>query len=163
MKARSIFAWLAGGAVVAALAFYFASPLHRQAPFQRRPDSLDRPAPLPDRQAVARADAVDGPTHPLHTVGDCVDTRITDVGTRLEGVPDSGSSVSFANGVDQVSYETVPAVSHAQVGDEVRLCLISLPADCPPNDDRGYVYKALDLRTHERWDLPDSEHACGGA
>ena len=163
MKARSIFVWLAGVVVVAALAFHFASPPRRQALVQRRPDSVDRPAPLPDRHPATSAGAVDGPTHPLHTVGDCVDTRITDVGTRLDGVPDSGSSVGFANGVDQVSYETVPAVSRARVGDQVRLCLISLPEDCPPNDDRGYVYKALDLRTHERWDLPDSEHACGGA
>jgi hypothetical protein len=58
---------------------------------------------------------------------------------------------------------TVPAVSHSRIGDQVRLCLVSLPKDCPPNDDRGYVYKALNLRNHESWDLPDSEHSCGGA
>lgn len=48
-------------------------------------------------------------------IGDCVSTTIKSVETRLvEGptnkpIPGSGSAVSFANGLYQVSYDTIPA------------------------------------------------------
>lgn len=96
-------------------------------------------------------------------VGDCVQTTATVVGPRLEGVPDSGSSITYANGLYQVSYDVVPAISNTQTGDEVRLCLVSLPENCPPGDNRGRVYDATNLRTNETWSAPDSQHMCGGA
>jgi hypothetical protein len=48
-------------------------------------------------------------------------------------------------------------------GDKVKLCLVSLPEDCPPGDDRGKIYRATNLRTGESWEAPDSQHSCGGA
>src|SRR3569623_1883020 len=41
--------------------------------------------------------------------------------------------------------------------------LAGLPEDCPPGDDRGKTYSAVDLRTSGKWELPDAEHMCGGA
>jgi len=78
-------------------------------------------------------------------------------------VAGSGSAVSFANGGYQVSYDEVAAVNRAKKGDSVLMCLISLPEDCPPGDDRGKVYTVTDMRTVESWTLPDAEHHCGGA
>lgn len=96
-------------------------------------------------------------------VGACAKTRIKSIGTRLEGTPGSGSAVSFENGGDQVSYDTVPAIEGSKAGDPVRMCLVSIPRRCPKGDDRGRVYRTTNLRTHQTWKLPDSEHMCGGA
>ncbi|MEQ1817148.1 MAG: hypothetical protein ABL871_00955 [Terricaulis sp.] len=99
----------------------------------------------------------------LANVGECVDTTITETGPRLEGVPDSGSAVVYADGLSQVSYDVVEAISHSQAGDGIHLCLVSVPENCPPGDDRGRVYTATNARTGESWTAPDSQHMCGGA
>jgi hypothetical protein len=104
----------------------------------------------------ARAEAL--PTE----VGECGETTIEDIGYRL-GDPDSGSAISYASGGSQVSYDTFPEIHRSRVGDEVKLCLVSVPEDCPPGDDRGKVYSATNLRTGESWEAPDSQHSCGGA
>ncbi len=96
-------------------------------------------------------------------VGQCVETRVKEVGNRLENTPGSGSLVTFMNGGVQVSYEQVPAVDESRPGDRVSLCLISIPKDCPPGDERGRSYKATNKRTGQSWTLPDAEHMCGGA
>ena len=105
-------------------------------------------------------------------VGECTSTVIKETSYRLCGpddngvcIPqsDSGSSVILENGTYGVSYETVGAISHSQSGDPVVACLIEVPQDCPPGDDRGYIWGVDNLRTHEHWDLPDAEHGCGGA
>jgi hypothetical protein len=102
-------------------------------------------------------------------VGQCVDTTVKSVEERLEDgatnkpVPGSGSAISFANGGYQVSYEQMPAVDASRAGDPIRLCLASIPQNCPPGDNRGREYKTTNLRTHHSWRLPDSEHSCGGA
>jgi hypothetical protein len=74
-------------------------------------------------------------------VGACSETTITDIGYRL-GDPDSGSAISYANGGVQISYDTIPEIHHSEIGDPVKLCLVSVPEDCPPGDDRGKVYSA---------------------
>ncbi|RFB75612.1 hypothetical protein DYH55_22030 [Methylovirgula sp. 4M-Z18] len=109
--------------------------------------------------AVSPALAADVPTR----VGQCVATQISELASRLEGVPDSGSAVTYANGIYGVSYEMEDQVQRARVGDPVKLCLVSIPKKCPPGDDRGRKYRATDLRTHGSWTLPDAEHMCGGA
>ena len=101
-------------------------------------------------------------------VGDCAITSVKRVTTRLQDsdgtpVPGSGSAIGYTNGGAQVSYDMIGGIEHAKEGDLVRLCLTSIPQHCPPGDDRGRVYTATDLRTHEEWTAPDSEHACGGA
>jgi hypothetical protein len=95
-------------------------------------------------------------------VGHCVMTAIQEVGTRL-GTPGSGSAVSFENGGTQVGYETVPAIDHSRPGDRVRMCLVSIPKNCPKGDERGRVYRTTNLRTRQSWTLADSAHMCGGA
>lgn len=102
-------------------------------------------------------------------VGQCADTTVQKVETRLvDGttnapVAGSGSAITFANGGYQVSYDQEPAVDSSRPGDPVRMCLASIPQDCPPGDNRGREYKTTNLRTHRTWSLPDSEHSCGGA
>lgn len=96
-------------------------------------------------------------------VGDCVDTTVTLVGPRLEGVADSGSAIQYENGLAQVDYDAVPGIDHSQAGDAVQLCLVSIPENCPPGDNRGRVYAATNARTGETWSAPDSQHSCGGA
>lgn len=114
------------------------------------------PAPATTTQ-VAQASAL-----PQH-VGDCVDTTVREIASRLEGMPNSGSAITYANGVYQVSYDMIDGVTHSRVGDPIHLCLTSLPENCPPGDDRGKTYQATNGRTHETWSAPDAEHMCGGA
>ena len=101
---------------------------------------------------------------PLPTaVGQCTTTKIKTIEIRLQGVADSGDAVEYANKGYGVSYDPVPELHTARAGDTVKLCLKSLPENCPAGDDRGKVYKATDMRTHKSWELPDAEHMCGGA
>lgn len=101
-------------------------------------------------------------------VGQCDGTTVSQVGTRLsdgqgQDVPGSGSAINYADGGYQVSYDTVQSVQDWMVGDRVNLCLVSVPTNCPPGDNRGKVYDATNLRTGEMWEAQDSEHSCGGA
>ena len=95
-------------------------------------------------------------------VGRCTTTSIKEIGTRLDGVPDSGGSVTYANGGYQVSYDPIPGLKGARKGDRVKLCLTSLPKDCPKGDDRGKTYKATDLRTHKSWEEADWNTCAAG-
>ena len=103
--------------------------------------------------------------YPIARVGQCANSRITAIHARLEGDPnfESGIGVELANGIYGVSYESVGAVRRSRVGDRVRSCLVSIPTDCPPGDDRGRMYRTTNLRTRQSWTLPDSQHGCGGA
>ncbi|MHB9112773.1 MAG: hypothetical protein ACYC4D_09150 [Thermoleophilia bacterium] len=97
------------------------------------------------------------------TVGECSITSVASIGTRLVGQPNSGSAINYVNGGYQVSYDTVASVQDWRVGDQVKLCLVSIPTNCPPGDNRGKVYNATNIRTNETWEASDSEHNCGGA
>jgi uncharacterized protein len=102
------------------------------------------------------------------TPGYCALTKVKVVANRLEEGPGrpvagSGSDIEETNGGNQVSYDQIPAVDASRAGDAVVLCLVNLPHDCPPGDDRGKVYAGADLRTLRAWSLPDAEHMCGGA
>lgn len=112
--------------------------------------------------ALALSTAVAQAASPTRT-GQCVGTRVKEVGTRLENTPGSGSLVTFTNGGVQVSYDQVREVDESRPGDRVSMCLVSIPKDCPPGDDRGRTYKTTNKRTGQSWTLPDSEHMCGGA
>jgi uncharacterized protein len=96
-------------------------------------------------------------------VGACSLTTISKVGTRLEGVPESGSAIEEADGASQVSYDRIAAIGASRSGDPALVCLVSLPQDCPPGDERGKVYGVANLRTLGAWSQPDAEHLCGGA
>ena len=96
-------------------------------------------------------------------VGACSLTTITQVATRLDGIAGSGSDVREANGAAEVSYDQIPASDASRRGDPALVCLVSLPSNCPPGDDRGKTYAVANLRTLGAWSAPDSEHMCGGA
>jgi uncharacterized protein len=113
-------------------------------------------------------DAASGEGGALPTeIGQCVNTTIVEITSRFQADinadPDDGSAVNFANGGHQVSYEKEPPLIHSRVGDKVLMCLVEIPQDCPPGDDRGRIYTTTNLRTQESWTLPDSQHSCGGA
>jgi hypothetical protein len=102
------------------------------------------------------------------TVGQCSKTNVSKIGTRLtdgtthQNIIGSGSAINYTNGGYQVSYDTIQGIEDSNVGDEVNLCLVSIPTGCPAGDYRGRVYSAANLRTNETWQAPDSEHSCGG-
>ncbi len=107
---------------------------------------------------------------PPTQVGQCSDTSIQQISTRLvdgqtgEPIPGSGTSINLTNGIYLVSYEEIPMLSQdSQPGDKVKLCLLSIPQNCPPGDNRGRIYSLLNYRTNGSVELPDSEHFCGGA
>jgi uncharacterized protein len=108
------------------------------------------------------------PTDELPTeIGQCVETVIAEITSRFQADinadENDGSAVSFENGGFQVSYEKEQSLIRSEVGDRVIMCLVSIPEDCPPGDDRGRIYTTTNQRTHEAWTLPDSQHSCGGA
>lgn len=102
---------------------------------------------------------------PVLGLVDCVETTIASIGARLEGDEafESGTGVLYANGLTGVSYDRIKDLIRSEIGDPVRLCLVSVPEGCPPGDDRGKVYAAQNLRNGGTWELMDSQHMCGGA
>jgi len=102
-------------------------------------------------------------------IGQCASTHIKTLTARLgddpleTASPDAGSAATFTNGGGAVSYDREPGLAASKVGEPVVMCLISIPRDCPGDDDRGRVYYSLDLVAKGSWALPDSEHLCGGA
>lgn len=101
-------------------------------------------------------------------VGQCAITKVAKVENRLRGengpfISGSGSVIRYTDGGLQVSYDQISAIDNSIPGDQVKLCLESMPENCPSGDERGKVYSALNLRTNKSWQAPDSEHSCGGA
>ena len=127
------------------------------------------PPSLPDNTNVINQTQSSQTDGLPQNVGDCSVTSITQVGTRLmdgttnKPIPGTGSAIWYANGGYQVSYDTIQGISDSQVNDQVNLCLVSVPTDCPAGDNRGRFYQATNLRTQENWTASDSEHSCGGA
>jgi len=115
---------------------------------------------------VATAEAQVTANDPLPTrILTCGGSVITGIGPRLEGDTNfsTGNSVFFKNGGTQVSYEAIQAIINSKKGDHVLICLVFVPSNCPPGDNRGKTYTTTNLRTLDSWTLPDSEHMCGGA
>jgi uncharacterized protein len=108
---------------------------------------------------------------PLPTrIGQCSTTQVAEVTPRLDpGHPptsqdfDSGTAINYRNDGQQVSYEREAALLSSKPGDGVLMCLVAIPHNCPPGDDRGRVYTVTNTRTGATWTLPDSQHSCGGA
>jgi hypothetical protein len=112
---------------------------------------------------VEGIEADEAPTATFTSIGDCKNTVIKSLGSRLGGVRESGSAVNYGNGVYGVSYDIIPELEESRVADPIKLCLTDIPRNCPPGDDRGRSYAATNLRTGGKWELSDSEHECGGA
>jgi hypothetical protein len=98
-------------------------------------------------------------------IGECVDTRISFFGG-LHSAPapnQDGAIVNYENGVASVSFKQEPEIERTQLGDPIRLCLVSIDRTCPRGDPRSRIYRATNLRTNGVWELGNSVHACGGA
>jgi hypothetical protein len=93
-------------------------------------------------------------------IGQCLDTGVMWVGTRLQGdgtsLPgikiDLGSKITYSNGDEQASFETIPNMMRSKIGDDVRLCLIEANK-C----EKGYIHNigSYNLRTKEKWEAYD--------
>lgn len=94
-------------------------------------------------------------------VGACATTTISRIGARVALQPESGTSVSYANGLSQVSYALAPQVGDWRVGDDVRMCLVHAALRCPQGASRGGFYEVTDRRTSTSWTQPDTTLACG--
>ena len=125
------------------------------------PAAVTEPTPSP-APAAAPAPTSTSPAT-MQRVGDCVDTTITEIGGRLEGMPDSGTSILYANTASQVSYDVLADAKASKPGDKVKLCVTEVPKDCPAGDDRGFIYSAANERTGKSWTAANSQHMCGGA
>lgn len=123
------------------------------------------------------------------TSGDCVVTKIVDIGPRLdvphatpaqlrEAIDHTGIHIDYAThrwdsrhwDAASVLYQGEPALSVAtkqHVGDAVQLCFISRPEKteyCNPDQDpRGIVFRIYNYRLKSEFQAPNSQHSCGGA
>jgi uncharacterized protein len=106
------------------------------------------------------------------TVGECVNTSVIGItdrfGERLSPYVDatgfdSGSAADFRNGGHVISYAKEQILLNSRNGDRIRMCLVSIPKNCPPGDDRGRMYRIFNVRTHDSAVMSDSQHMCGGA
>jgi|GEM_PF-938181 len=104
-------------------------------------------------------------------LGHCTRTKITGIagrfGETLKWPPSrdetvSGTTVEYANGANQVSYSYKEDVARSHNGDDVLICLSTIPRHCPPGDDRGREYSTTVIETNRSWIMPDSQHMCGG-
>ncbi|WP_245446349.1 lysozyme inhibitor LprI family protein [Mesorhizobium kowhaii] len=118
----------------------------------------------------AAAHNPNGADQPLPSaIGQCASTHIETLTTRLgddplaTASPEAGSAATFTNGGTAVSYDREPGLAASKVGDAAVMCLISIPRDCPKDDERGRVYYGIDLAIKGSRALPDSQHMCGGA
>jgi len=96
-------------------------------------------------------------------VGACAASTISQIGTRVSGQPDSGTAVSYADGLSQVSYALAPQVGDWRVGDEVRVCLVHAALNCPTGQSRGGFYEVTNQRTNTSWTEQDTTLGCGGS
>jgi uncharacterized protein len=48
-------------------------------------------------------------------------------------------------------------------GDKVKVCLTSIPPDCPPGDDRGKEYHITNYKNGKSFSGTPDWHSCGGA
>lgn len=137
----------------------------RQVDAVRTYQKLGAPIRLPDWASAASSQPEEPGGGMPQKIGECSESRIEDIGGRLEGDAnfETGTSVQFANGGSQITYDKDWGVIRSRIGDPVRICLVSVPKGCPPGDDRGKVYNTTNLRTGDGWELPDSQHMCGGA
>jgi uncharacterized protein len=139
-------------------------------------DGYGAHVPTPPWVGAYRLDLIEAGQVPMvadlpKRVGACTRTKIAAIASRFgdtlqpPATPDDdhGTSIDYANEGHGVSYSFVPAVADSKIGDPVIVCLVSLPKDCPPGDDRGKMYSGTNLRTKGSWILPDSQHMCGGA
>lgn len=95
-------------------------------------------------------------------VNNCSRTNVESVGARLEGSPEAGSYIKFTNGLYSDTYEPY-SYGQSKKGDTVLLCLDNVPKGCPPGDDRGKSFIAINERNNIMFKVVKGHHFCGGA
>lgn len=93
----------------------------------------------------------------LESIGDCVETTVTEVAISY------ASTITYENDIFQVDWAEYPVFRYSIAGDAVRLCLASIPDNCPKGDTRGRQIEAKNIRTGDTWSAQNSFHSCGGA
>lgn len=125
--------------------------------------------------AIASSPSVAAP--PPGSVGQCADSFVQS--KRFRMVPSPGDPdyrrtsddfgkevfVKLTNGIGIYSGEGDDFIlsSNFAAGHRVKVCLESLPQNCPPGDSRGKGYSFYDYLTGARIVGVDSWHLCGGA
>ena len=112
-------------------------------------DSSDRPDE--SRQSSDCGRSVQRDDHQTHLARGC------------KGSPTAAAECSTQMAGTQVSYELIAAIHRSRQGDRLRLCLVSIPKNCPLGDDRGKVYRATNLRMEKAGRRQTLQHSCGGA
>lgn len=116
--------------------------------------------------------SISGSSFETLVMGECAPGRIAQITQRLtdakgQPIPGSGSMIiirgAYGPKLYLMSYQELPDVIASRVNDPVAVCLISVPRHCPPEDTRGRIFRVMNLRTHETWSMPNSEHSCGGS
>jgi hypothetical protein len=93
-------------------------------------------------------------------MGQCVLTKVTSIDTEDDII---WKEIHFENGGVEVSdFDATSPAFLSKVGDPIKVCLASLPHDCPPGDARGRIYLTTNLRTGGKWSFSDTIHMCGG-
>jgi len=114
---------------------------------------------------------------PPRAVGACADSYVQ--AKRFRMVPSPGDpeyqrnsedfgkevSINLTNGIGIYAGEGDDFIlsKNFTSGHKVKVCLESLPQNCPPGDNRGKKYSFYDYRTGSRVVGYDSWHLCGGA
>ena len=113
---------------------------------------------------------IDPVTQKLPRLGECFTTQIYQMGENSDPVaealskhPDTWSVVTYYDGHQMHDFGTGVQIQAWRESDPVRLCVTSVPTDCPAEDHRGVGYQATNIRTSSTWNGYDSEHHCGGA
>lgn len=94
-------------------------------------------------------------------VGECYNTKVETINSRPKGIPQSGVSLVYRNGIRQTSYDENVVSAKWKIGDDVSICVTQTPSDCPPGDIRGIYYKTRNHRTNEIWEALNAQHMCG--
>ena len=114
---------------------------------------------------------------PPKSIGTCADSFVQSKRFRMVPSPgdpdytrtsdDFGKEVfiSLTNGTGIYSGDGDDFIlsSNFAAGHKVKVCLESLPENCPPGDNRGKGYSFYDYLTGARVTGVDSWHMCGGA
>jgi len=146
------------------------------------PSAAAEPTPLNDRETALPLNKESKASEPTRdtlkaqitgkslpaAIGRCAETIVTKVVRRPyeNGDPATanfGSAIQYKNGGGQISSEQNAGIDASMPGDRVKICLVALPHNCPRGDYQGAVYHALNMRTGQDWDAPNSKRACGGA
>lgn len=127
-------------------------------------EAPEQAAQEPIKQPV-QASGLIAETAKFTKVGQCKETQVAVVGNRLEDTPGSGTAITYTDGTSGFSYEAVNDAEGSKPGDQVKLCLVERPKDCPAGTDpeQGSLFSAENYRTGGKWSLPNSSHECGGA